>query len=176
MSWGQSLRGWCRGVLGLAVAMAAGCGYSTASLVRPEFHRVYLPMFRNETFYRDVEVQVTQQVQRELASRSGIFIVPQEQADIVLEGTIVDVFQRVLTENQLNQIQETSATLRIHVDLRDAQSGTVLKSYEVTDRAEFLVSQGGALEAVSVESFFDVARMIVQGLEQEFPRGPGRPP
>jgi len=161
--------------LWLPIAGLSGCGYSVGSLARRDFRRVHLPIFENRTFYRDVEIQLTHDVETELVSRPGFFIVPLSQADIVLEGTIEDLRQRVLSEGSEDQVRESSATTRVRVALRNARTGAVLKEYEVSDRAEFFVPEGEDLGTATDESFKDLARKIVNGLETDFPRSSGSP-
>lgn len=154
---------------------ATGCAYQMGSLTRPGFERVSLQMFANETFYRDLEVQLTQQVSRELSSRPGISIVPLERADIVLYGTIVEFRQRVLSEDDVDQIRESSAWTRVRIEIRDARKpDRILKTYEVADRAEFLLVRGENLASATDESFFDLARSVVDGLESELLRSSER--
>jgi hypothetical protein len=153
----------------VAVAIGSGCGYSTSGLIRPEYRRVYLPLFQNETFWRDLEVSLTRQVQRELASRPGIFIVSRSEADIVLDGTIVDFRQRVLSEDARDAVRESSAVTRVRMEVRVAGSGRLLESYDVSDQAEFFVDRDEDLDSATEEMFFDLARKIVIGLEESFP-------
>ena len=128
-------------------------------------------MFENRTFYRDFEVELTRQVQKELSSRPGFFIVPREQADIVLQGTILDFRQRVLSEDNRDWVRESSATTTVRIEVRDRRhSERVLRSYEITDRAEFFLARGESLATATSESFLDLARRIVDGLEKELPR------
>ena len=159
-------------VLAAAVALAIvpACGYSAGPLTRSKERRVHGPVFVNRTYWRDLEIDLTQQVLKELASRPGISIVPQERADIVLAGTIVDFQQRVLSEDTGNQVRESSAMTHVRIDLRDARTGSVRRRYEVRDRAEFLAATGETLATATAESFFDLARRIVDGLEDDFPR------
>ena len=59
---------------------------------------------------------------------------------------------------------------RVRIDVRSARDGRLLDQFEVTDRAEFFVARGESLATATEESFFDLARKIVMGLEKEFPR------
>jgi hypothetical protein len=158
------------GALLAAVVPWTGCGYSAGSITRRTERRVHLPLFENQTWYRDLEVQLTRQVEKELASRPGISIVPLESADIVLAGTITDFEQRVLSEDSEDSVSESSAVTRVRLEVRDARTGTVQRQYAVRDRAEFLVARGESLASATSESFQDVARKIVDGLEGDFPR------
>lgn len=165
------------GLVLLASLPATSCGYQLGPLIRPEYRRVALPMFQNETFYRDLEVELTRQVENELASRPGIFIVPPSEADIVLDGTIVGFRQRVLSEDDRDRIRESSASVDVRISIRDGRDPSrVLESFEVSDRAEFLLARGESLATATDESFFDLARRIVNALETKVPRASGSSP
>ena len=154
-------------VIGLALG---SCGYSAGPLTRHAERRVHVPIFTNQTFYRDLEIELTKQVEKELASRPGISIGPPESADIVLAGTIVDFEQRVLSEQRGDRIRESSTVTRVRIDVKDARTGAVRRTFEVRDRAEFLPARGETLASATSESFFDLARRIADGLEDDFPR------
>lgn len=150
-------------------AALAGCGYSAGPLTRRTDQRVYVPLFENRTWYRDIEIDLTRQVVKELASRPGISIAPQERADIVLAGTIVDYAQQVLSEDKNNQVRESSIVTRVRIDVKDARTGAVRRSYESRDREAFLADRGETLTSATLESFADLSRYIVDGLEDDFP-------
>lgn len=156
-----------------ALALLPACGYSAGPLTRHEFRRVYLPMFRNQTFWRDFEVGLTHEVEKELATRPGISIVPQESADIVLAGTIVDFQQHVLTESTTDAVRESSTVTRVRVDVKDARTGEVQRTYEVRYRAAFIPANGETAQSAAQTSFPPLARRIVDGLEDDFPRASG---
>jgi hypothetical protein len=150
--------------------LLSACGYSAGPLTRTGFRKVHLPLFENQTWYRDLEVELTRQVAAELQSRPGISIAPLEEADIVLAGTIVDFEQRVLSEDSADRVRESSTVTRLRIEVRDARTGAVRHGYTVRDRAEFLAARGETLSAATAESFFDLARRVVDGLEADFPR------
>ena len=161
---------------GALAGLATGCGYSAGPLTRRVERRVHLPIFENRTFYRDLEIELTRQVEKELSSRPGISIVPPESADIVLAGTIVDFEQHVLSEDSQDRVRESSVLARVRIEVRDARTGGVQRAYEVRDRAEFLIDRGETLASATREAFFDLARRIVDGLEGDFPRASDRAP
>ena len=153
-----------------AFVLLANCGYSAGPLTPRERRAVHLPLFENRTWYRDLEIELTRQVQKELASRPGISIATPERADIVLAGTIVDFEQRVLSEDSEDRVRESSAVARVRIEVLDARTGALQRWFEVRDRAEFLPARGESLGSATSESFFDIARKIVDGLEGHFPR------
>jgi hypothetical protein len=153
-----------------AFALVAACGYSAGPLTRHDFRRVYIPMFRNLTFWRDFEVGLTHEVEIELGARPGISIVPQESADIVLAGTIVDFQQHVLTESTTDAVRESSTVMRVRVDVKDARTGEVERTFEVRYRSTFIPSDGQTATTSAQSSFVPLARRIVDGIEDDFPR------
>lgn len=153
-----------------ALALLGGCGYSAGPLTKHEYRRVYLPMFRNQTFWRDFEVGLTHEVEKELTTRPGISIVPQESADIVLAGTIVDFQQHVLTESTTDAVRESSTVTVVRVDVKDARTGEVERTYSVRYRATFSPATGQTAQTAANTSFVELARRIVDGLEDDFPR------
>ncbi len=159
------------GILVSCPLFLGGCGYTAGSLVPREYSRVFLPLFENQTFFRDLEIALTQQVERELGSRPGVFIVSPEEADIVLRGTIEGFQQRVLSEDDRDRIRESSAVTTVRIEIQDARNPeNVLRTFRVVDRAEFFLARGENLASAQAESFFDIARRIVNELETEFAR------
>jgi hypothetical protein len=169
-AWRRCVLAIVAGAATIALGLAPGCAYSAGPIVRAGERRIHLPLFENRTWYRDLEIGLTRQVERELSSRPGISIVPRERADIVLAGAIVAFEQRVLSEDRLDQVRESSAIAVVRIDVKDARSGEVRRSFEVRDRAEFLASRGESLDSATKEAFFDLARRIADGLDGDFPR------
>ena len=158
----------------LAVALAvlaAACGYSTGPLTRHGSQQVYVPMFQNQTFWRDFEVGLTREVEKELAARPGISIVPPERADIVLNGTIVDFEQHVLTESsETDAVQESSTVTRVRIEVKDARTGDMVRTFTVRYRAAFVPANGETVQTAANTSFVNLARRIADGLEGDFDR------
>jgi hypothetical protein len=152
-----------------AFLLAAGCGYSAGPLTHHDLRRVHVPIFQNKTFWRDFEVGLTREVEKELAARPGISIAPREHADIVLAGTIEDFQQHVLSESTTDAVRESSTVTRVRVDVKDARTGDVVRSYTVRYRAAFVPARGETAFTAAAESFVDLARRIVDGLEGDFP-------
>ena len=161
---------WRRSWVLVIPLIGSSCGYSVGSLVPREYRRVSVPVFENTTYWRDLELALTREVASELASRPGLFLVKEDEADVVLRGTIVDFQTRVLIEDNRDRVRESSARTTVRVDLLEARGGALLKSFRVTDRAEFFFDRGERLATATGESFIDLARKVVNVLEEEFPR------
>ena len=168
-TWRRALRSAAPIALALA-GLAAACGYSAGPLGRHESQQVCVPMFQNQTFWRDFEVGLTREVEKELAARPGISIAPRERADIVLEGTIVDFEQHVLTESKTDAVSESSTVTRVRIDVKDAKTGDLVRTFTVRYRAAFVPANGETVQTAANTSFVNLARRIADGLEGDFPR------
>ena len=164
-----STRSWCLPLLwGLIVGLLGSCGYSQEALIPIEARRVAVPIFENETFYRELEFPLTDEVIRQLHSRPDVVVVTPEEAQVIIRGTITELRQRVLSEDESDRARESTAQTFVRVIVIDAESGEAIKTYTVQDRADFAFARGETLLQAQEESFVDLARRVVWGLERGF--------
>src|SRR5215471_14643559 len=76
--------------LSLALAAAtAGCGYSIRPPYDTNIRTVYVPVFRSLSFRRDIQLQMTELVIKEIEKRTPFKVVGKpDEADTILEGMI----------------------------------------------------------------------------------------
>jgi hypothetical protein len=135
---GRSLwfrRGACALAAGLALVLSS-CesgghftlfGYTTRPNYDPNIHTVYVPMFKNLTFYRGLEFQLTAAVVREIEAKTPFKVVSNcDTADTELLGTIISYNKNVLVVNQNNEVREAETTLGVEVVWRDRRTGDIL--------------------------------------------------
>lgn len=153
----------------LVLVLDTGCaGYRSGSLFPAGARRIAVPIFENETFFRLIEVDLTRSICDELRSRPGIHVVSREDADIVLEGTIKKVDQRVLAISKNDRPSESSATTSVSCRVVDGKTGEVLKSFSQAERIDFALQTGEGLRTAQREAFYDLARKIVYELEADW--------
>lgn len=156
-------------LLALAWSGGAGCaGYRTGSLFPAGARRIAVPVFQNDSFFRLIEVDLTRSVCDELRSRPGIHVVSEDQADIILEGRILQVDQRVLAITKRDRPTESSATTSVRCVVKDARTGAELKSFSQSERVDFALATGEGLRTAQREAFYDLARKIVYELEADW--------
>lgn len=156
------------GAAALAVAAAACAGYRSDPLFPEGMRRIAVPIFENETFFRQIEFDLTRQVANELRARPGIHVVDPAEADVILEGRIVDVDQRVLALARRERPLERSATTSVRCRVVERATGRVLKEFVERERVDFLSGAGEGLESAQTEAFHDLARKIVFQLEADW--------
>jgi hypothetical protein len=100
----------------LAMALPAGCGYSVRAPYSPEIKTVYVPVFRSISFRRDVNLQLTELVIKEIERRTPYKVVgTQEGADTILDGTINFADKNIIVENPFNLPRQLQATINVSV-------------------------------------------------------------
>lgn len=107
--------GVCLCLLG-AVAALPGCGYSTKPVYSEEYHTIYVPIFKNKSFYQGLEFDVTKALTNEIEARTPYKVSNSTTADTTLEGTIIAVTQGMVSRERdtgLPQDMEFRITLDV---------------------------------------------------------------
>lgn len=151
-------------ILFLAVIIGllpAGCGYTAKARLSEDYSTVAVPIFRNQTFYREIELDLTQALRKEILAKTNLRVTDVGKAQTVVEGDITDFQLRRLREDKKDQVIEFSVLLTVDVQFRKA-SGEVLASLEkLGRRAEFQVARGEGIAQARQEAVREMARDIV---------------
>ncbi|KPJ59245.1 MAG: hypothetical protein AMS15_07125 [Planctomycetes bacterium DG_23] len=146
--------------------MLAGCGYSNIALIPTDINTVAVGIFQNDTFYRGLEFELTRALVQEIERRTHLKVVERERADTLLTGTITEVYERVLVEDQADQPTEKQITIVINFRWEDLRSGEVIVSRNnFRQTAEYIIPAGETLITARSEAFADVAERIVEQME-----------
>jgi hypothetical protein len=157
------------GLLGVLLALSPGCvSLHRGDIYRSDFDQVFVAYFYNDTFYRDLEFQLTEQVVSEILSSPGLRLSSKEDAEVMLTGTLLDVQQRVLAEDPSQQPLMTGVTLTVEARVTDIRTGEILRSSRLSQRGEFVTSSGEDLATAETEAMTYLARDIVRLLEEDF--------
>lgn len=129
-----------------AIALS-GCGYSRPgddpqsgyqwrSLYREDVRSVAVPIFTSKDYHRGVEISLTKALVNQLEAKTPYKVMPRERADTILEGEIVDVKVRTVSNDSRSGIpQEQLYVIRCNFVWKDLRSGRVLcdrKNFEQT--------------------------------------------
>jgi hypothetical protein len=166
----------------VGLAGSAGCGYHVGFRPRPGVRSVAVPIFENKTFRRELEIALTEAVVREIQQRTPLRVDDIEDADLVVEGTILDFRERVAVEGPDDEVLESVAIVTVGVRLRDRRTGRVIAAHDgglpgsadvvgppLVEIAELLPPQGERAETLrgaAGEAFRDLAARIVFLLER----------
>lgn len=158
----------------IASAILAGCvSFSRGGIFPEDRDEVFLFYFGNETFYRDVEFELTERITQEILSRPGLHLSSKEDAEVFLTGRVVKVRQIVLSEDPKQDVTSRSTNVTAVIEIRNARTGELIKEKRLTARGEFVSTDSTVisaldLEAARREAFTFLARDIVRELEKEF--------
>jgi len=147
------------------VLQVPGCGYSTRSLYDPGIQTVAVDVFKNETFRRDLELDLTRKVARQLRLKTPWRVANRSRADAVLTGRIVAAQERVLSEDNRDLVFESSVIVQVEAELKNLHTGEVIKKIRRRSQVAFLVPRGEDQATAFDRSLTDLAEDIVQALE-----------
>lgn len=144
------------------VLLCAGCGYTAKARLPEDISTIAVPIFRNQTFYRDIELELTQALRKEILAKTHLRVADLKDARVVLDGEVTDFLLYRLREDLVDRVIEFQVRLKVDVELRDQKTGEMLYSVKaLTRQAEFLVSKGEAIEKARDEAVREMAREIV---------------
>lgn len=117
----------------LLCACLAGCsseslsdynifGYKLGTRARPNIKTVRVPIFRNTTYFRDVEYELTQAIIKRIEGTTPYKVV-NEGADAQLLGVIKLGTSHVAIQNELNEARWRDFTLYVEVSFVDCRTG-----------------------------------------------------
>lgn len=125
-------------------------GYSFSSVYDESIQSVAIPIFKNETTSRGLEVTLTESLIKEIQKRTPWHIAPTDRADTTLVGVITNTSLAVLSDDpQTGLVQEQAARITIRYEWRDNRSGDVIV----------------ARDAYSASAVFSPSRNVADRLE-----------
>jgi len=120
-------------ILIAAIAILPGCasspnqGYAFDTTFDESIRTIAVPIFRNETTSRGLEVQLTESIMKQIQQRTPWRLAPADRADTTLVGVVTGTQLRVLSDDpQTGLVQEQAVRLTIRFEWRDNRSGDIL--------------------------------------------------
>ena len=116
-----------------ALSLSVGCasdpsqGYAFASTFDESIHSVAVPIFKNETHSRGLEVQLTESLLKEIKVRTPWHTAPTDRADTTLVGVITATGLLSLSDDpQTGLVQEQAVRITVRFEWRDNRSGDII--------------------------------------------------
>jgi hypothetical protein len=99
-------------------------GYTSRPNYDLSIHTVHVPIFKNVTYRRGLEFDLTRALVREIEARTPYKVVSDPAcADTELTGTITNFTKMVLNVTPFNEIREAQTVLTVQVAWRDLRPG-----------------------------------------------------
>ncbi len=147
-----------------AVALSvflSSCGYTAKARLPEDISSVAVPIFQNQTFYRDIDLELTQALRKEVLAKTNLHITDTKRAQVILDGDITDFRLVRLREDKEDEVIEFSVRLQADLELRRRNGEVIYSKKNLTRRAEFQVSLGEGLQQARAEAVREMAREIV---------------
>jgi len=110
----------------VAGAVLAGCGYTTQSSLDPQYQTIAVSPFYDKTKEYDLQAPLTNAITRKFINDSRLDVVAADQADLLLEGVILDYQLKGLTFDTNDEVTQYLLVITAGVRLTDVQKGEVL--------------------------------------------------
>jgi len=110
-------------------SLLAGCGYHLTGANDPSLitgKTIAIPVWRSNVFRPFLETDMTESLLKEFSIRSGGMVVAEENADLVLTGTIQSYGSGAVSFTAADQIREYRATITVDSTLTERRSQKVL--------------------------------------------------
>ena len=93
-----------------------GCGYSIRVPYDTSVRTVYVPMFRSLTFRREIQMQLTELVIKEIEKRTPYKVVGKlDDGDTILEGTVNFAEKNIVVESPFNLPRQLTSQIMANV-------------------------------------------------------------
>jgi hypothetical protein len=110
----------------VALALSCACGYDTGLHVAERHGSVGLEFFGNETYERDVERSLQDQISRSIRDLTDVRIESPSKAEVVIRGTVRTYQRRDGVRSPDNKLLETGLYIEADATLFDRRSGRAL--------------------------------------------------
>jgi len=122
------------------------CGYSTRSLLPGYMKRVHIKLFENKTLKPGLDEAATTSVIEAFRSGSGLQIVSERDADIVVEGEVVGFSKTPYTYTGTQTVLEYKITVKFAVRCVDRVKNEVFWEGDVADWTTFETDEDAAVK------------------------------
>ena len=109
-----------------AALLLSGCGYTTQSDLDPKYQTVYVEAFQNQSRQYDMQAPLTNAVRRKFLQDTRLKLVNRADADLVLDGIILDYKLKGVTFDQNDNVTQFLMVITAGVRLTDGRTGEML--------------------------------------------------
>jgi hypothetical protein len=135
----------------VGVCLLAGCGYSQQPIYEDGVGSISVPIFKNQSFHRELEFKMTESLKKQLESRTPFKVTASGVADTLLSGTIVSVETTSLSRDfDSGLVQEAQLSVTVDVEWKDLRDGRILRKRRAVIGTGRYVPTRGVGEPVDV--------------------------
>lgn len=110
----------------LAVCVLSGCGYTTKSSLDPMYQTIAVSPFYDQSPEYDLQAPLSNALVRKFITDARLRVVKPEEADLLLEGVILDLHRKGFTHDQNDEVTQSLLVVTAAVRLTDVKTGEVV--------------------------------------------------
>lgn len=114
------------GAHGVGLLLLAGCGYTTRSSLDPMYQTIAISPFYSKSVEYDLDAPLTNAVVRKFITDSRLKVMSPEDADLLLEGVILDMHRKGLMHDKDDNVTQAVLVITAAARLTDLKTGKVL--------------------------------------------------
>lgn len=115
----------------LVLVLLSGCGYTTQSSLDPKYQTIYVEAFYDQSREYDLQAPLTNAVSRKFINGDRLRVTRRDEADLVLEGVLLDYKLKGLTFDQNDDTTQFLLVIGAGVRVTDRHTGEVLWQEEM---------------------------------------------
>ena len=160
--------------LSVCLCAHSGCGYTIGGAYDPEIRTVHVPIFTSDLFRRDVNIELTEAVQKEIQSRTPFRLSTADRADTRLSGKLIEIRKDVLGETRFDDARQLQLSFAVEIQWEDLRGGALIaqstvpidqKTHQLLSQANFTPEIGQSYATAKQEAINQLARRIVDKME-----------
>lgn len=159
----------------LLVSGCAGYQIGHRSLYRTDIRTVYVPMFRSESFRRDLGERLTEAVVKEIELNTPYKVVQSADADSILSGVVLRDTKVVLGEDPNDNPRNIETDLLVEVNWYDRRGQFLMQGacfslgppgLTITENSYFIPEGGQSVATAHANAIQQLAEQIVNQMER----------
>lgn len=158
-------------ILAMIMSIAGCSGYSNESLYSQDVKSVYVEMFDNTTFRRDVEYNLTDAIAKRIESETPYKIISdRNRADTVISGQITSLGASAITmEPETGRVIENQAQVMAVFSWKNLRTGEfIVENSEVTAAVSYVQLQQQGFGNATTVAVARLAERIVEQMQIEW--------
>ena len=134
-------------VLFISLLTVSCCGYSTRSLLPSHIKRIHIKLFENNTLKPGLDEKTTLIMTDAFRSGSGLRIVGENNADLILEGRVVNYQKAPYTYTGDQSYVEYRITVTLNARCVDREKNEVFWEGNIADWVTYTDNEDEAIDA-----------------------------
>lgn len=158
------VRTWSISAASALLMLISACGqYSTSGRTAGNIKKIAVPYIANQTAEPEIEIEITQNVINGLVKDNTLKVVPEEEADAVLEGAVVAYTNIPFTFNTELQADQYRLVIGLVVSLFNPKENTYIwKDKKIEAHSDYYLET--VTERTYDKALEEVYKEIVDGI------------